>query len=407
MNKRLMRCLCILIAMMLLCAHFSGNAETDEWMISSDGKIEMQIISIEEDATHNYIMTYEVRVSGQPKFTELHYTIDQSEVADRIVRFGENNPSFRDRDIAIVPVGITQFSNEKGADYHVCVLTMIGNSIVYETGPILKINLNLTDVLAGATKWCLSEDDFVKARVVSFEENSPQNYQLKLELCLNNEENKKSFAVYELSYSDFSKSTNSFVRSNPNYKNRKLSFAPKEITRVEHNNETQYSVYVSMLVGSGSTWEVGEKRRLRMVLADEFPDEFIDNNAYYAAQCISAHKTELYNSNNFAISDVIYVKESMKYPGIVYVKYQITKQNKLGGMVTHDVIAEYDTNNEKYEIYEYEYEPSSGEPPKYANIKHNNSMFHAFEDVFYGASEINITGSGAVIFKQEVMPLVK
>lgn len=77
-------------------------------------------------------------------------------------------------------------------------------------------------------------------------------------------------------------------------------------------------------------------------MAEVFPNDFINMNAYYAAQCLKGLEKMLLDPTDYAFSSFdMYL--SKKYSNTVYFKFTLTAPNSLGGKTTEKVFANYNT----------------------------------------------------------------
>lgn len=190
--------------------------------------------------------------------------------------------------------------------------------------------------------WYMSSDGMVEVKIVSFEETSYPEYELKVQYRID-EETVSDISVARYALTSF---VNEYVHSNPSYKNQKVPISTTgNIENFTQKRNTVYEYDFAIIIGED------EKEILswRLDLAALFPDKYMNYDAINVAACIKSYLNAR-NISQYSIGSVKVV-DSKKYEDITYYSYEVIPKNVYGNNISDTMIAAYNTTTGSYTLF--------------------------------------------------------
>lgn len=221
---------------------------------------------------------------------------------------------------------------------------------------------------ASKAKWYPSDDGEFEAQIVSIEASTAQDYVITIRIRLI-EENKSADVKWTIPYSIVEDEIKQLVSENPSYKNKRMTLTAEEIEKVTYNDGTYYSIIIPLMIGRKNAFVNGPSVRVDLNLAEEFPDDCVDKNILYAVNACKLVEKEVKAIHGpvygYSLAGPVYVKESTKFKGIMYIlsRATYTIYDSYYGKLDYDMwyVTLYNEKNEKYEHFDMFYDLPAGE----------------------------------------------
>lgn len=181
---------------------------------------------------------------------------------------------------------------------------------------------------ADTSKWVSADDGAAEVRFISWEAGTYPEYKLKLQ-----------FRLDQSQESDVCSFTFDIKNETMANNRRAKATCLGKIEEFACVSETNYKVKLPYTIG-------GEEKCLfaNVDLAQVFPDDFINLDAYYAADCLKSLENMLTDPTDCEFSDFI-MYSSEKYDNMVYFFFTLTAKNRMGGKTTDLIYANYNTSD--------------------------------------------------------------
>lgn len=182
-------------------------------------------------------------------------------------------------------------------------------------------------------EWHQSEDGVISFAIVSVDNSSYPKIKITMKYKVDEELASSSYWTY-----DASNAVSQYIHAHPQYKNRKVKINA-EIEEVYARREgIQYAVKIKVSIGG----ENSDYYYAGLNLWEEFPDEFIDYDAYRIASGIKLYQEKggVYNPSALTISGNARMDDSSE-ENIVLYKISVNGMNRAGGYVNETIVIVY------------------------------------------------------------------
>lgn len=179
---------------------------------------------------------------------------------------------------------------------------------------------------ADTSEWVSADDGAAEVRFISWEAGTYPEYKLKLQFRLDQSQESN---IWSFTFD---------IKNESTANNRRVKAACSgKIEAFTCVSETTYKVRLP--------YTMGEKEKYiaaTIDLAEVFPDDFINLDAYYAAECIKGLENMLNDPTDYEFSD-FQMFSSEIYSNTVYFVFTLTAKNKMGGKTSEQIFANYNT----------------------------------------------------------------
>ena len=219
-------------------------------------------------------------------------------------------------------------------------------------------------------KWVKSSDGVLEASLVSIDTSYYPKIEIKLEYRIDSTTSASGVWQY-----DGSQAISSYIANHPEYKNRKVTLNASIASITAYREGIQYSIRIQINISGGST----DYFNAGINLWEEFPNDFIDYDAFHIADGLKMYKQYLYDSSSFRIDSDATMGYSSNNNNIIYYKVSIAGKNRLGGYVSNDVGIVYNEKTSKIDVInlkDIEYIVKQGANPGAALWNEATNMLH-------------------------------
>lgn len=182
--------------------------------------------------------------------------------------------------------------------------------------------------LADTSEWVSADDGAAEVRFISWEAGTYPEYKLNLQFRLDQSQESN---IWSFTFN---------IKNESSANNRRVKAACSgKIEAFTCVSETTYTVRLP--------YTMGEKEKYMSATIDlalVFPDDFINLDAYYAAECLKGLENMLNDPTDYEFSD-FRMFSSEKYSNTVYFVFTLTAKNKMGGKTSEQIFANYNTSD--------------------------------------------------------------
>lgn len=182
--------------------------------------------------------------------------------------------------------------------------------------------------LADTSEWVSADDGAAEVRFISWEAGTYPEYKLNLQFRLEQSQ-ESDILTFNIDIKNESTANNRRVKATCSGKIEAFACV----------SETTYKVRLP--------YTMGEKEKYMSAtidLAQVFPDDFINLDAYYAAECLKGLENMLIDSTDYEFSDFL-MFSSEKTSNMVYFIFTLYAKNRMGGKTSELIYANYNTSD--------------------------------------------------------------
>lgn len=223
-----------------------------------------------------------------------------------------------------------------------------------------------------ANTWYTSKDEIISFQIVSVDTSAYPKVSITMKYKTDTGDTGKGTWTY-----DATSAVSQYVSAHPAYKNRRVKIEAEIVNVTASRDGIQYGVKLKMTVGG----EITDYANFGLNLWEEFPNDFIDYDAFVIANAIDLYKSVggLYTPSSLKLNGDVNVVYDDKDSNIVYYGIPLSAMNRVGGYVNSHITVIYNSTTTMMDIidtWEFKYVYRQGATAK-KDLFSESSLFYS------------------------------